>query len=98
MANEKDSHGAVPPKDIPPRRFHEDMKTVLMLASVFNYGAAKLAEQANIRSQLEWEMDMDWLDDMQERWTLSTGERIDFEDKFRQRHRDTWGEFAYAGN
>jgi len=74
------------------------MNTVLMLASLFNYDAKKTAEQAKLKSQLEWGMDMEWLDEVEDRWQISPQQRAALEAMFRERHRDTWGEFAYTGD
>lgn len=98
MANEKNLGLASPPASIPARRFHEDMDTVLMLASVFNYDAKKTAEQAKLKSQLEWGMDMEWLDEVERQWQISTQQRAALKAMFCERHRDTWGEFAYTGD
>jgi len=98
MANNRATETAdLPPTIIPARRFHESMATVLRLAQIFGSGEAKIAREANLKSQLEWGMDMDWLDKAVERWSLSDEQRDDLARQFRERHRQQWGAFAYMG-
>lgn len=87
-----------PPTALPARRFRDDMSTVTFLASVFGDDGDKIARGANMRSQLEWGMDMEWLDEMSERWNLPAAHRDDLESKFRARHREFWGKHAYQGD
>lgn len=97
MANIKSDEQAAPTA-LPARRFHGDMSTVKKLASVFGGDEAKMSREANMKSQLEWDMDMEWLDEMSARWNLTAARRADLESKFRARHREYWGEHAYQGD
>lgn len=94
----EDSGVNEPPTALPIRRFRDDISTVKFLASVFGSGEDKIARGATMRSQLEWGMDMEWLDAMTERWGLGVNERAALERQFRERHREYWGEFAYDGD
>ncbi|QJE02513.1 hypothetical protein HH212_22885 [Massilia forsythiae] len=99
MANSRTFEAlAKPPDTIPVRRFHESMVTVLRLAEIFGGDEAKIAREAKMKSELEWGMDMEWLDGIDLRWDLSPKQRQEFEQQFRQRHRDIWGAFAYEGD
>lgn len=97
MANIMSDEKAAPTR-LPPRRFHGDLSTVKRLASVFGGDEAKVSTEANMKSQLEWDMDMEWLEEMSERWALTASQRAELENKFRARHREHWGDYAYQGD
>lgn len=98
MTNQAPSEAALAPTTIPPRRFHESLETVRLLADAFQMDDFKMAQQATMKSQLEWGMDMEWLDEAKLRWNFSDAQCLDFEIKFRERLRYTWADFAYEGD
>ncbi|MYN10192.1 hypothetical protein [Pseudoduganella aquatica] len=81
---------------IPQRSIIEDVWEVRLLARTFGGDEAKIAREARLKSQLEWSLDMEWLDTVAEQSGMDADHKSFLAAQFKERNQRFWQEFSHT--